>query len=95
MEYRLFVHTSEDQIDLWQPSRSSETFFTPHLSYGEDIEKDAKIEKAELHIFRGHLVLLRAFEGHEWEVKDSEFPELKYLELDDLNIAHSSVSEDA
>ncbi|KAH0672219.1 hypothetical protein KY284_023306 [Solanum tuberosum] len=40
-------------------------------------------------------VLLRAFEGHEWEVKDSEFPELKYLELDDLNIAHSSVSEDA
>nr|XP_016492710.1 PREDICTED: putative late blight resistance protein homolog R1B-12 [Nicotiana tabacum]XP_016492711.1 PREDICTED: putative late blight resistance protein homolog R1B-12 [Nicotiana tabacum] len=39
-------------------------------------------------------LLLRAFEGDEWEVKDSEFPELKYLELDDLNIARWSVSED-
>ncbi|MCD9560517.1 hypothetical protein HAX54_019213 [Datura stramonium] len=40
-------------------------------------------------------LLLRAFEGDEWEVKDSEFPELKYLELDDLNIAQWSVSDDA
>ncbi|XP_070043021.1 putative late blight resistance protein homolog R1B-13 [Nicotiana tomentosiformis] len=40
-------------------------------------------------------LLLRAFEGDEWEVKDSEFPELKYLELDDLNIARWFVSEDA
>ncbi|KAK6789095.1 hypothetical protein RDI58_012894 [Solanum bulbocastanum] len=40
-------------------------------------------------------LLLRAFEGHKWEVKDSEFPELKYLESDDLNIAQLSVSEDA
>ncbi|KAL3337219.1 hypothetical protein AABB24_029731, partial [Solanum stoloniferum] len=23
MDYRLFVHSSEDQIDLWQPSRSN------------------------------------------------------------------------
>ncbi|MCD7472620.1 hypothetical protein HAX54_013901 [Datura stramonium] len=40
-------------------------------------------------------LLLRAFEGDEWEVNDSEFPELKYLELDDLNIAQWSVSKDA
>ncbi|KAL3337217.1 hypothetical protein AABB24_029729 [Solanum stoloniferum] len=40
-------------------------------------------------------LLLRAFEGDEWEVKDSEFRELKYLELEDLNIAQWSVSEDA
>ncbi|XP_016492709.2 putative late blight resistance protein homolog R1B-12 [Nicotiana tabacum] len=40
-------------------------------------------------------LFLRAFEGDEWEVKDSEFPELKYLELDDLNITQWSVSEDA
>ncbi|XP_075096251.1 putative late blight resistance protein homolog R1B-11 [Nicotiana tabacum] len=40
-------------------------------------------------------LLVRAFEGDEWEVKDSEFLELKYLELDDLNIAKWSVSDDA
>ncbi|MCD7472621.1 hypothetical protein HAX54_013902 [Datura stramonium] len=40
-------------------------------------------------------LLVRAFEGDEWEVNDSEFPELKYLELDDLNIAQWSISEDA
>ncbi|XP_060214920.1 putative late blight resistance protein homolog R1B-17 [Lycium barbarum] len=40
-------------------------------------------------------LLVRAFEGDEWEVNDSDFPELKYLELDDLNIAQWSVSEDA
>ncbi|KAH0674447.1 hypothetical protein KY284_025534 [Solanum tuberosum] len=40
-------------------------------------------------------LLLRAFEGKEWEVKDSEFHELKYLELEDLNIAQWSVSEDS
>ncbi|KAH0714678.1 hypothetical protein KY284_007583 [Solanum tuberosum] len=28
-------------------------------------------------------LILRAFEGDEWEVKDSEFRELKYLELED------------
>ncbi|KAH0675412.1 hypothetical protein KY285_023213 [Solanum tuberosum] len=248
MEYRLFVHTSEDQIDLWQPSRSSvrsllfnvidsdnllwpsklwnletfvirglgvevilpisllkmfrmrnihvshrasfslpenmsesladsqldhlETFSTPHLVYGEDTEmilrKMPKLRKlscifsgtfgysekvkgrcvcfprleflshleslkvvsnsypAKLpHVFSfpsrlreltlskfrlpwsqissiGELpnleilkLLLRAFEGDEWEVKDSEFRELKYLELEDLNIAQWSVSEDA
>ncbi|WMV28850.1 hypothetical protein MTR67_022235 [Solanum verrucosum] len=40
-------------------------------------------------------LLLRAFEGDEWEVNDSKFCELKYLELEDLNIAQWSVSEDA
>ncbi|KAH0669068.1 hypothetical protein KY289_023561 [Solanum tuberosum] len=40
-------------------------------------------------------LLLRAFEGDEWEVNDSEFRELRYLELEDLNIAQWSVSEDA
>ncbi|KAK4715884.1 hypothetical protein R3W88_014222 [Solanum pinnatisectum] len=40
-------------------------------------------------------LLLRAFEGDEWEVKDSEFREVKYLELEGLNIAQWSVSEDA
>ncbi|XP_069153970.1 putative late blight resistance protein homolog R1A-3 [Solanum lycopersicum] len=40
-------------------------------------------------------LLLRAFEGDEWEVNDSEFRELKYLELGDLNITRWSVSEDA
>ncbi|KAK6780154.1 hypothetical protein RDI58_022338 [Solanum bulbocastanum] len=32
-------------------------------------------------------LLFRAFEGAEWEVKDSDFPELKYLKYDNLNIA--------
>ncbi|KAJ8548083.1 hypothetical protein K7X08_021319 [Anisodus acutangulus] len=49
----------------------------------------------ELHILEILKLLLRAFEGYEWEVKDSEFPELKYLELDDLNIAQWSVYDDA
>ncbi|PHT33412.1 hypothetical protein CQW23_25212 [Capsicum baccatum] len=40
-------------------------------------------------------LLLRTFEGDEWEVKDSELRELKYLELDDLNISQWSVSDDA
>ncbi|CAN4121929.1 unnamed protein product [Withania somnifera] len=40
-------------------------------------------------------LLLRAFEGDEWEVNDTEFPELKYLELDDLNFAQWYVSKDA
>ncbi|KAM3328264.1 hypothetical protein P3S68_032956 [Capsicum galapagoense] len=38
-------------------------------------------------------LLLRTFEGDEWEVKDSEVRELKYLELDDLNISQWSVSD--
>lgn len=40
-------------------------------------------------------LLLRTFEGDKWEVKDSELRELKYLELDDLNISQWSVSDDA
>ncbi|KAG5604602.1 hypothetical protein H5410_026094 [Solanum commersonii] len=40
-------------------------------------------------------LLFRAFEGAEWEVKDSDFPELKYLKLDNLNIAEWSVMDDA
>ncbi|XP_049404980.1 putative late blight resistance protein homolog R1A-4 [Solanum stenotomum] len=40
-------------------------------------------------------LLLRTFEGDEWEVKNSEFRELKYLELENLNIAQWSVSKDA
>ncbi|KAL3337212.1 hypothetical protein AABB24_029724 [Solanum stoloniferum] len=40
-------------------------------------------------------LLFRAFEGGEWEVKDSDFPELKYLKLDNLNIAEWSVMDDA
>ncbi|XP_055810338.1 uncharacterized protein LOC129880370 [Solanum dulcamara] len=40
-------------------------------------------------------LLLRAFEGDHWEVKDSEFPELKYLKLDNLKVAQWSVSDDA
>ncbi|KAK6789084.1 hypothetical protein RDI58_012883 [Solanum bulbocastanum] len=40
-------------------------------------------------------LLFRAFEGDEWEVKDSDFPELKYLKLDNLNIAEWSVMDDA
>ncbi|XP_060214919.1 putative late blight resistance protein homolog R1B-23 [Lycium barbarum] len=39
-------------------------------------------------------LLLRAFEGNEWEVRDSQFPKLKYLELDDINIAQWTISED-
>nr|XP_009790398.1 PREDICTED: putative late blight resistance protein homolog R1A-4 isoform X3 [Nicotiana sylvestris] len=38
---------------------------------------------------------LRAFEGDHWEVKDSDFPELKYLKLDNLKVAQWSVSYDA
>ncbi|KAK4357927.1 hypothetical protein RND71_023537 [Anisodus tanguticus] len=49
----------------------------------------------ELHNLEILKLLLREFEGYEWEVKDSEFPELKYLELDDQNIAQWSVSDDA
>ncbi|KAG5604614.1 hypothetical protein H5410_026106 [Solanum commersonii] len=40
-------------------------------------------------------LLFRAFEGAEWEVKDSDFPELKYLKLDNLNIAEWSVIDNA
>ncbi|KAM3203611.1 hypothetical protein P3L10_031237 [Capsicum annuum] len=40
-------------------------------------------------------LLLRTFEGDKWEVKDSELRELKYLELDNLNISQWSVSDDA
>ncbi|MCD7452926.1 hypothetical protein HAX54_018753 [Datura stramonium] len=40
-------------------------------------------------------LLLRAFEGDYWEVKDSEFLELKYLKLDNLKLAQWSVSDDA
>ncbi|PHU02142.1 hypothetical protein BC332_27393 [Capsicum chinense] len=40
-------------------------------------------------------LLVRTFEGDKWEVKDSELCELKYLELDDLNISQWSVSDDA
>ncbi|KAK4357511.1 hypothetical protein RND71_023121 [Anisodus tanguticus] len=40
-------------------------------------------------------LLLRAFEGDEWEVKYLEFPKLKYLELDDLNIVEWFVPDDA
>ncbi|MCD7449478.1 hypothetical protein HAX54_052634 [Datura stramonium] len=38
---------------------------------------------------------LRTFEGDLWEVKDSEFPELKYLKMDNLKVAQWSVSDDA
>ncbi|MCE5166510.1 hypothetical protein HAX54_021019 [Datura stramonium] len=40
-------------------------------------------------------LLFRAFEGDQWEVNDSEFPELKYLNLDNINISQWSVSDDA
>ncbi|TMW97857.1 hypothetical protein EJD97_004905 [Solanum chilense] len=40
-------------------------------------------------------LLSRAFEGNEWEVNDSEFPELKYLNLDNINISQWSLSNDA
>ncbi|XP_016488690.2 putative late blight resistance protein homolog R1B-16 isoform X1 [Nicotiana tabacum] len=49
-------------------------------------------ELPNLEILKLHL---RAFEGNHWEVKDSEFPELTYLELDDINIAQWSVSDNA
>ncbi|KAK4376902.1 hypothetical protein RND71_003198 [Anisodus tanguticus] len=38
---------------------------------------------------------LRTFEGDLWEVKDSEFPELRYLKLDNIKVAQWSVSDDA
>ncbi|OIS95828.1 putative late blight resistance protein -like r1b-14 [Nicotiana attenuata] len=40
-------------------------------------------------------LLFRAFEGNQWEVKDSEFPKLKYLNLDNINISQWSVYDDA
>ncbi|XP_016456293.2 putative late blight resistance protein homolog R1B-12 [Nicotiana tabacum] len=40
-------------------------------------------------------LLFRAFDGNLWEVKDSDFPELKYLKLDSLNIVQWSVSDEA
>nr|XP_004239116.1 putative late blight resistance protein homolog R1A-4 [Solanum lycopersicum]XP_010320925.1 putative late blight resistance protein homolog R1A-4 [Solanum lycopersicum] len=40
-------------------------------------------------------LLLRAFEGDHWEVKDSEFLELKYLKLDNLKVVQWSISDDA
>ncbi|CAN4097909.1 unnamed protein product [Withania somnifera] len=40
-------------------------------------------------------LLLRAFEGDHWEVKDSAFLELRYLKLDNLKLAQWSVSDDA
>ena len=40
-------------------------------------------------------LLSRAFEGNEWEVNDSEFRVLKYLNLDNINISQWSLSNDA
>nr|XP_016439419.1 PREDICTED: putative late blight resistance protein homolog R1B-23 [Nicotiana tabacum]XP_016439420.1 PREDICTED: putative late blight resistance protein homolog R1B-23 [Nicotiana tabacum] len=40
-------------------------------------------------------LLFRAFEGNQWEVKDSEFPKFKYLNLDNINISQWSVYDDA
>ncbi|KAH0669065.1 hypothetical protein KY289_023558 [Solanum tuberosum] len=40
-------------------------------------------------------LLSRAFEGNQWEVNDSEFSELKYLNLDNINISQWSVSDNA
>ncbi|XP_075103424.1 putative late blight resistance protein homolog R1B-11 [Nicotiana tabacum] len=174
-EYRLFVHSYEDQIDLWQPSRSNvrsllfnvinpdnflwprdisfifnnfklvrvldlESFniggtfpsaiqslihlrleFLNHLESLKLISNSCPAKIPHVFSFPSRLreltlskfrlpwnqistiaklpnleilkLLLRAFEGDEWEVKDSEFPELKYIELDDLNITQWSVSE--
>ncbi|KAK4339854.1 hypothetical protein RND71_041316 [Anisodus tanguticus] len=39
-------------------------------------------------------LLLKAFEGVHWEVGKSDFPELKCLKLENLNIAQWSVSDD-
>ncbi|KAJ8569932.1 hypothetical protein K7X08_006509 [Anisodus acutangulus] len=80
-----------------------ETFSTPHLSYGEDTEmilrKMPKLRKLSC-IFSGTFgyskeVIGRDFEGDQWEMNDSEFPELKYLKMDHLNVAQWSVSDDA
>ncbi|XP_006348601.1 putative late blight resistance protein homolog R1B-23 [Solanum tuberosum] len=40
-------------------------------------------------------LLFRAFEGDRWEVKDAEFPKLKYLILDNINFSQWSISDDA
>ncbi|WMV28107.1 hypothetical protein MTR67_021492 [Solanum verrucosum] len=40
-------------------------------------------------------LLFRAFEGDRWEVKDAEFPKLKYLKLDNINFSQWSISDDA
>ncbi|KAF3667246.1 putative receptor-like protein kinase HERK 1-like [Capsicum annuum] len=40
-------------------------------------------------------LLSRAFEGNDWEVNDSEFPELKYLNLENINISQLSVCDNA
>ncbi|XP_049405429.1 putative late blight resistance protein homolog R1B-23 [Solanum stenotomum] len=40
-------------------------------------------------------LLFRAFEGDQWEVKDAEFPKLKYLKLDNINFSQWSISDDA
>ncbi|KAH0756039.1 hypothetical protein KY290_026309 [Solanum tuberosum] len=40
-------------------------------------------------------LLSRAFEGDRWEVKDAEFPKLKYLKLDNINFSQWSISDDA
>nr|AAT39932.2 NB-ARC domain containing protein [Solanum demissum]AAT39950.2 NB-ARC domain containing protein [Solanum demissum] len=40
-------------------------------------------------------LLNKAFEGVQWNVNDTEFPELKYLKLDSFNFAQWSISEDS
>ncbi|KAH0672019.1 hypothetical protein KY284_023106 [Solanum tuberosum] len=40
-------------------------------------------------------LLNKAFEGIQWNVNDTEFPELRYLKLDSLNFAQWSISEDS
>lgn len=40
-------------------------------------------------------LLFREFQGNLWVVKDSDFPELKYLKMDNLNIAQWSVADEA
>nr|AAT40487.1 putative disease resistance protein [Solanum demissum] len=40
-------------------------------------------------------LLNKAFEGVQWNVNDTEFPQLRYLKLDSLNFAQWSISEDS
>ncbi|KAK4357507.1 hypothetical protein RND71_023117 [Anisodus tanguticus] len=49
----------------------------------------------ELHNLEILMLLSRAFEGNQCEVNVSEFPELKYLNLDNIDISQWSVSDDS
>ncbi|KAH0672018.1 hypothetical protein KY284_023105 [Solanum tuberosum] len=75
----------QENFLLWIYSDDQYTTMACDISFILDSFKLVKVLK----------LLNQAFEGVQWNVNDTEFPELKYLKLDSLNFAQWSISEDS